>query len=116
MFTARDRGRLEGELQAARVRIEELEAELGRVTRDLISTELLTLRSFLLQLSLEVQRAERYSRPLAVAVIDIDGFSKFNLRNGYRVGDVLLRAVGGAIVAGTRANDLVCRVGGDEFA
>jgi diguanylate cyclase (GGDEF)-like protein/putative nucleotidyltransferase with HDIG domain len=116
MFTSRERGMLAGELQAAKVRIEELEAELARVTRDLISTELLTLRSFLLQLSLEVQRAERYGRPLAVAVLDIDGFGKFNLRNGYRAGDVLLRAVGAAIVAGTRTNDLVCRVGGDEFA
>jgi diguanylate cyclase (GGDEF)-like protein/putative nucleotidyltransferase with HDIG domain len=116
MFTSGERARLAGELQAAKVRIEELEAELGRVTRDLISTELLTLRSFLLQLSLEVQRAERYGRPLTVAVVDIDGFGKFNLRNGYRAGDVLLRAVGSAIVAGTRTNDLVCRVGGDEFA
>ncbi len=105
------------ELEAARARIVELESELDRVvSRDPICTELLTVRSFRFQLGLEVDRAARYGRPLAVALIDIDGFREFNLQNGYGAGDMLLGAVGSAIAHGTRANDLGCRVGADEFA
>ena len=114
---------LGAELDTARERIGELEAEvarlnaeLDRVGRDRVSTDLITLRGFLGQLGQEVQRAERYGRPLAVALIDIDGFRQFNLRYGYGAGDELLRSTGRAISDCTRSNDLVCRVGDDEFA
>jgi diguanylate cyclase (GGDEF)-like protein len=114
---SRDNARLSEELAAARARITELEAELARAaTRDSISTDLLTLRGFRAQLELEVERSGRYGRPLAVAVVDVDGFRDFNLKHGYGAGDRALAGVGRAIADGTRANDLACRVGGDEFA
>jgi diguanylate cyclase (GGDEF)-like protein len=114
---SRDRDRLAAELAAARQRIGELETELARVSsRDSITGELLTLAAFRAQLELDVQRAKRYERPLAVAVLDIDRFRHLNLNYGYAAGDVLLGAVGRLIEAGTRGSDLVCRVGGDEFA
>ena len=116
MFGTRENERLAGELKAAQVRIAELEAEVERAARDQISTALLSVRSFRMQLELEVQRAERYGRPLAVALIDIDGFRQFNLQHGYEAGDALLRAVGTTIVNVTRGNDLACRLAGDEFA
>jgi diguanylate cyclase (GGDEF)-like protein len=117
MFSKGENARLSGELAAARARIAELEAEADRRgSRDSISAELLTLRAFRTQLELDVQRAERYGRPLAVALVDIDGFRQFNLKHGYAAGDLILAGVGSTIAAATRTNDLACRIGGDEFA
>ena len=117
VFPSRENARLAGQLEAARVRIAELKSELARASsRDPISSQLLTLRTFRTQLELDVQRAERYGRPLAVAVLDIDRFRQFNLEHGYGAGDLVLARVGGAITAAIRTNDLACRVGGDEFA
>ena len=117
MFASRDNGKLGAELASARARISELEAELSRTSsHDAISHDLLTLRGFRTQLELDVRRAERYGRPLAVALIDIDRFREFNLKQGYGAGDLVLAGVGSAIAQVTRTNDLACRIGGDEFA
>jgi diguanylate cyclase (GGDEF)-like protein len=117
MYVSRNTARLASRLEAAQARIIELEAELDRVvSRDAICGELLTVRSFRFQLGLEVRRAERYGRPLALALLDIDAFRQFNLRHGYDAGDTLLRLVGAAINDGTRDTDLGCRIGADEFA
>jgi len=117
VFASRENAKLAEQLEAARVRIAELEFELARATsRDPISSRLLTLRTFRTQLELDVQRAARYGRELSVAVLDIDRFRQFNLERGYGSGDLVLAAVADAIIAGTRTNDLACRSGGDEFA
>jgi diguanylate cyclase (GGDEF)-like protein len=108
---------LEIQLQEARKRIAELEAELSRsATRDQLTESLFTLRAFRAQLELDVQRAHRYRRPLSVAIIDIDGFRNINLNHGYGTGDQVLVAVSSVISQMTRAHDLACRMGGDEFA
>ncbi len=104
------------QLAAARARIAELETEIARLSaRDPLVPALLTLGAFRAQLELDVQRAHRYTRPLALAVIDIDRFRRLNRTRGYRVGDVVLGAVGQLLAASTRAHDLACRAGGDEF-
>ena len=117
MFSSRDRDNLAAELAAARARITELETELSKsASRDRISGNLLTLRAFRTQLDLDIQRARRYSRPLAIAVLDIDRFRYLNLKHGYACGDLVLGAVGGVVAAAVRSHDLACRIGGDEFA
>jgi diguanylate cyclase (GGDEF)-like protein len=104
------------QLAAARARIAELETEIARLAaRDPLVPTLLTLGAFRAQLELDVQRAHRYTRPLALAVIDIDRFRQVNKTRGYRVGDAVLGAVGQRLAASTRAHDLACRAGGDEF-
>ena len=113
----RDRKRLSETLADARQRIAELEAELSRLEqRDPLTRSLLSLMAFRTQLELDVARAHRYGRPLAVALIDIDGFRQLNLEHGYASGDALLVAVGHLIAEQTRVHDLACRMGGDEFA
>jgi diguanylate cyclase (GGDEF)-like protein len=117
VFASRDSDSHAAELATARARVAELESQLARVSsRDPISPELLTLRAFRAQLELDVRRSERYGRPLAVALLDLDGFRQFNLKHGYGAGDQVLAGVGSAIAACTRTNDLACRIGGDEFA
>jgi diguanylate cyclase (GGDEF)-like protein len=105
------------ELAEARKRIAELEAQLAqRESRDPLADDLLTPWAFRTQLELDVRRAQRYRRPLTVALLDIDGFRAINLRHGYAAGDEVLAAVGGLISKGTRVHDLACRMGADEFA
>ncbi|HEX6117568.1 MAG TPA: diguanylate cyclase [Solirubrobacterales bacterium] len=104
-------------MATARGRISALEAELAqRGSRDALTGSLLTLRAFRAQLDLDVRRAQRYRRPLSVALVDVDGFRAVNSDAGYAAGDELLTAVGAAIDRATRAHDLACRTGGDEFA
>ena len=104
------------QLAAARARISELETEIARLSaRDPLVASLLTLPAFRAQLELDVARSGRYERPLAVAVLDIDGFRRINTTRGYAVGDMVLAAVGQHLAASTRAQDLACRAGADEF-
>ncbi|MDQ3728111.1 MAG: diguanylate cyclase [Actinomycetota bacterium] len=104
------------ELQAARLRVAELEAELGRVSgRDALISSLMTLPAFRAQLELELERAQRYGRPLTVAILDIDRFRYLNMKRGYATGDKILHAVGELLADRTRALDLTCRAGADEF-
>jgi diguanylate cyclase (GGDEF)-like protein len=104
------------QLAEARRRIDELERQLGqRDSRDSLAQTLLTLRALRTQLELDVKRAQRYGRPLSVALLDVDGFRAINLRHGYAAGDDVLAAVGSLISKETRVHDLACRMGGDEF-
>jgi diguanylate cyclase (GGDEF)-like protein len=104
------------QLAAARARIAELETEIARLSaRDPLVSSLLTLTAFRAQLELDVQRAHRYSRPLALAILDIDHFRRLNMARGYGTGDLVLAGVGRLLTESTRAHDLVCRAGGDEF-
>jgi diguanylate cyclase (GGDEF)-like protein len=105
------------ELANVRARNAELEASLSRTTaRDSLAPDLLSMRAFRSQLELDIQRAQRYSRPMAMAVLDVDRFRYINLKHGMAAGDLVLGAVGRAIAEGTRAHDHGCRVAGDEFA
>ena len=113
----RSRGDLEAELASARSRISALEAEIAqRDSRDPLAGSLLTLRAFRAQLELDVRRSQRYRRPLSVAMLDVDGFRTVNADGGYAIGDQLLVTMGEVIARHTRAHDLACRTGGDEFA
>lgn len=52
---------------------------------------------------------------IAILGADLDGFKQANDHFGHAAGDELLRAVGARLVANLRAEDLVARIGGDEF-
>jgi diguanylate cyclase (GGDEF)-like protein/PAS domain S-box-containing protein len=61
-------------------------------------------------------RSERTAHPLAVLLLDLDGFKTINDSLGHDAGDELLVAVGERLQASARASDTVARLGGDEFA
>jgi diguanylate cyclase (GGDEF)-like protein len=52
---------------------------------------------------------------VGVLMIDIDKFKDLNDTHGHATGDEVLRAVGGAIVAAVREDDVPARYGGEEF-
>ena len=66
-------------------------------------------------LAREVARSQRYERPLAVIVFDIDDFKTINDRFGHLAGDTVLGQVGERVRGVVRSSDIACRVGGDEF-
>ena len=60
-------------------------------------------------------RSTRPDRPIAVFLLDLDGFKAINDRLGHDVGDALLVAVAARLKAQLRSGDAVARLGGDEF-
>ncbi|HEY4329334.1 MAG TPA: response regulator [Phycisphaerae bacterium] len=58
---------------------------------------------------------ERYTKPLTIAMIDIDHFKQINDTYGHAAGDAILRQVSGILRKNTRGTDTICRFGGDEF-
>lgn len=67
-------------------------------------------------LAREVARAHRYSRNLALMVIDLDDFKSVNDRIGHLAGDAVLAEASERVRAVVRSADIACRIGGDEFA
>ena len=117
MRTLRSRSDLGAKLAGARSRMASLETERAqRDARDPLVGSLLSLRAFRAQLELDVRRAQRYRRPLSVALLDVDRFRPVNADGGFAIEDRLLVALGEVIARHTRAHDLACRTGGDEFA
>jgi diguanylate cyclase (GGDEF)-like protein len=60
-------------------------------------------------------RRRRAGDAVGVLMIDIDRFKVLNDTYGHATGDEVLRAVGGAIVAAVREDDVPARYGGEEF-
>ena len=67
------------------------------------------------ELEAALERAARDGSGLALLYIDLDGFKAANDRYGHEAGDRLLRDAARQLRDGLRQNDLIARVGGDEF-
>ncbi|BCL75277.1 hypothetical protein JHS3_10130 [Jeongeupia sp. HS-3] len=63
----------------------------------------------------ELARAKRSHGTLGVAMIDIDHFKRYNDTYGHEAGDAVLRALAQCLLNLGRADDVVCRFGGEEF-
>ena len=62
-----------------------------------------------------IERAASEDGGLALLYVDLDGFKRVNDRAGHAVGDRVLRELAGRMQRAVRQDDLVARVGGDEF-
>ena len=63
----------------------------------------------------EMRRAARAAQSLGILMIDLDHFKNFNDTYGHDAGDAVLRETGASLTKGIRAEDFVCRFGGEEF-
>ena len=79
-------------------------------------TGLYNHRTFHDRLRQEVMRASAEHDTVALVMFDLDDFKKVNDVYGHGVGDQLLVQVADVLRASVRASDVVCRIGGEEFA
>jgi len=106
---------LEHTLDYLRRTREELEAtDLLAHTDEL--TRLYNRRCLNTQLPKFMQRAEAAGLGLAVLLVDVDRFKPINDTHGHSAGDLVLREMAQLFKSRTRNTDLLCRIGGDEFA
>jgi diguanylate cyclase (GGDEF)-like protein len=71
--------------------------------------------SFWRVLEREIRRVERYRRPLAMIMLDIDHFKVLNEARGEQVGDRVLKSMAAEIKKKIREIDFFGRIGGEEF-
>lgn len=94
-------------------------AQLHTRTRVMAITDALTglynHRYFQQVFSRELNRAKRYEKPLAIIMMDVDDFKKFNDTYGHPHGDKVLASMGDFLVEALRGSDLAFRYGGEEF-
>ena len=63
----------------------------------------------------ELARAEREEYPICFLLMDLDGFKKINDTYGHAAGDITIQYFANLLKRQTRAGDIVCRYGGEEF-
>lgn len=99
---------LESSLSHALARMEEL------ATHDPV-TGLLNRRALYSHAEAELNRSQRYGKPVSFVMLDIDHFKTVNDRYGHLVGDQALRAVADTLAHNKRPYDWAGRWGGEEF-
>jgi len=94
----------------------ELAAKLAeQVVRDPL-TGLHNRRFFDEALTQNIETARRYGRELSLVIFDLDDFKAVNDSRGHQAGDDVLRNFARLLHNTARKADIVCRIGGDEFA
>lgn len=79
-------------------------------------TQLYNRRYFVAQAEKEFQRAKRYNSALSLVSLDIDDFKKVNDKYGHPVGDQVLQNLATKLTPILRGEDVLARIGGEEFS
>ena len=110
-----NRDKLQSAWLEANEQLEKQSQELFRLATTDPLTGLLNRRE--LQASAEkiIHQANRNASTIALLSIDVDFFKQINDNHGHQFGDNVLTALSSLLIKGRRANDLVARVGGEEF-
>ena len=106
------RERLEVEIRQRAV----LQDELEWLANHDALTDLLNRRSFFELAEREFAKGRRAGRPVSVLVIDADQFKNINDAFGHHTGDEAIKAIARQSKLSLRTDDLVGRMGGEEFA
>jgi len=109
--------RRERELQRVNAQLDASNARLEAITATDALTGIANRRLFDRRLAEETTRARRHGLPLALLMIDVDHFKRYNDHHGHQAGDACLCRVAELLVGavGRRPADLVARYGGEEF-
>lgn len=114
--------KLQEEIQRDREEIRQFAAELAisnRRLQEMALTDVLTgfpnRRYAMDRMQQEWASSSRHQRALACMVIDLDEFKQINDSFGHDVGDTVLRQTTAVVKQAIRAQDVICRLGGDEF-
>lgn len=99
-------------------RVDELEGELRRLSNEVHTdqlTQVANRRGLINAFGIEQAKAERESKRIALALLDIDNFKKLNDSLGHHAGDIALKSLAERTQASLRPGDMVARYGGEEF-
>lgn len=94
----------------------QLREELTRLATTDPLTGISNRRLFFERLELEWSRSRRHSRPLSILMFDLDHFKRINDTHGHAVGDSVLKGLCAAADDVLRSEDVLARLGGEEFA
>lgn len=107
------------EVLAAYMALQVRKVKLYQTVKDLAIhdglTGFLVRRHFLERFHEEMKRSIHYTLPLAVLILDIDHFKRYNDQYGHLAGDATLKQVASLLRENLRKVDLVSRYGGEEF-
>ena len=103
-------------LDAAYKELEGTNAQLKEASFKDEVTGLYNRRFFSVRLEEEVSRYRRFNHPVALVLMDLDGFKAVNDEMGHVVGDETLRDIGQILMKHSRGINVASRYGGDEFA
>lgn len=94
-------------------------SEANQLLEDLAMTDVLTglpnRRHAMARLSQEWTKVTQEESSVACMMIDADGFKQINDQYGHDAGDEVLRQLSRRLSHSVRTDDIVCRLGGDEF-
>lgn len=107
--------RLEQKVEERTHALQEANRRLEALALTDVLTGLPNRRHAMLRLEDEWSRSATEGRPLAAMMIDADGFKQINDSHGHEAGDEVLRQLARALKHAVRTDDVVCRLGGDEF-
>ena len=113
-LTARSRTQLRRKRYADRLR-DNVRATIEMAVVDTL-TGLNNRRFFDTNFSSLVEQAARKGRPISLMILDIDHFKRVNDTYGHEAGDQILRTFAARVRRAVRSSDLICRLGGEEFA
>ena len=122
--------RMLGTIERQGKELEQFAQRLDRVNRELESTKdrlrevsftddvtgLPDGLAFSVRLEEEMARCRRFGHPLSVVLLDLDDFTSVNDELSREGADETLRGVAQLLIGNSRAVDIVCRYGADEFA
>lgn len=98
------------------VRLMDLRASSMDMTRYDQATRLPNRAAFFYRATITLGQPQTHNRPLALIIVDIIDLHAINRRFGQQRGDLALELTAHAVRAAKRPDDIVARVGGDEFA
>ena len=110
---------LDGDLRGASREVQDLRNDLEEARRQAMSDPLTSVanrKAFDERLAREMAAASASGSDLALLLLDIDHFKRFNDSFGHVIGDEALKLVAQTLVAGVKGRDMVARYGGEEFA
>ena len=110
---------LEHQLTASAARITKLRQGLNEARQDATTdglTGLCNRKAFNSRLRRAIGRAKADQEAMALVLLDIDHFKRFNDTYGHRTGDLVLRLVGRVVADNVKGRDTAARYGGEEFA
>jgi diguanylate cyclase len=110
---------LDGDLRVASREVQALRNDLEEARRQAMSDPLTSVanrKAFDDRLAKEMAAASESGADLALVLLDIDHFKRFNDSFGHVIGDEALKLVAQTLVAGVKGRDMVARYGGEEFA